>query len=202
MATVAAKALLLLCYAGSVTPLRAGTSILALIRGSAVNQDGRSAGMTAPNGPAQVEVIRSALKNARLAPEQVDYVEAHGTGTSLGDPIELQAIAQALGTNRSTDNPLLVGSCKTNFGHLEAAAGITGLIKAVLSLARGKIPPHLHFETPNPMLDWKYVAPARDYRSAGLAKMRWTEPRRSKFFRLQRNKCARAARASSRTGSY
>ena len=131
-----------------------GDLILALIRGSAVNQDGRSAGMTAPNGPAQVEVIRSALKNARLAPEQVDYVEAHGTGTSLGDPIELQAIAQALGTNRSTDNPLLVGSCKTNFGHLEAAAGITGLIKAVLSLARGKIPPHLHFETPNPMLDW------------------------------------------------
>ena len=131
-----------------------GDQILALIRGSAVNQDGRSAGVTAPNGPAQVEVIRSALKNARITPDQVDYVEAHGTGTSLGDPIELQAIAQALGTDRSAENPVLVGSCKTNFGHLEAAAGITGLIKVVLSLARGKIPPHLHFETPNPMLDW------------------------------------------------
>ena len=78
-----------------------GDQILALIRGSAVNQDGRSAGVTAPNGPAQVEVIRSALKNARITPDQVDYVEAHGTGTSLGDPIELQAIAQALGTDRS-----------------------------------------------------------------------------------------------------
>ncbi|MBX9645644.1 MAG: acyltransferase domain-containing protein [Xanthobacteraceae bacterium] len=131
-----------------------GDRIWALIRGSAVNQDGRSAGVTAPNGPAQVEVIRSALKDARLVPEQIDYVEAHGTGTSLGDPIELQAIMQALGANRSTENPLLVGSSKTNFGHLEAAAGITGLIKTVLSLAHGKIPPHLHFETPNPMLDW------------------------------------------------
>jgi acyl transferase domain-containing protein/SAM-dependent methyltransferase/acyl carrier protein len=131
-----------------------GDQILALIRGSAVNQDGRSAGLTAPNGPAQVAVIRGALKDARLTPEEVDYIEAHGTGTSLGDPIELQAIAEALGSNRSADDPVLVGSCKTNFGHLEAAAGITGLIKVAVSLAHRKIPPHLHFETPNPMLDW------------------------------------------------
>lgn len=131
-----------------------GDQIVALIRGSAVNQDGRSAGLTAPNGPAQVAVIRGALQDARVAPGEVDYVEAHGTGTSLGDPIELQAIAQALGADRPADNPVLVGSCKTNFGHLEAAAGITGLIKLAVSLARRKIPPHLHFETPNPMLDW------------------------------------------------
>jgi acyl transferase domain-containing protein/SAM-dependent methyltransferase len=131
-----------------------GERVLALIRGSAVNQDGRSGGLTAPNGPAQEAVIRAALADARLKPSQVDYVEAHGTGTSLGDPIELQALAAALGEGRSVERALLVGSCKTNFGHLEAAAGITGLLKVIAALRRRSIPPHLHFKNPNPFVDW------------------------------------------------
>jgi acyl transferase domain-containing protein/SAM-dependent methyltransferase len=131
-----------------------GERVLALIRGSAVNQDGRSGGLTAPNGPAQEAVIRAALVDARLKPSQVDYVEAHGTGTSLGDPIELQALAAALGEGRPLERALLVGSCKTNFGHLEAAAGITGLLKVIVALRHRSIPPHLHFKNPNPFIDW------------------------------------------------
>ncbi len=136
----------------------AGARTLALIRGSAVNQDGRSGGLTAPNGPAQEAVIRAALANARLAPADIDVVEAHGTGTSLGDPIELQALAAALGEGRKASDaapPLYVGSCKTNFGHLEAAAGLAGMAKAIASLRRRRIPPHLHFTQPNPLVDWK-----------------------------------------------
>ena len=99
-------------------------------------------------------MIRAALADAKLEPAQIDYVEAHGTGTSLGDPIELQALAAALGEKRASDNPLVVGSCKTNFGHLEAAAGIAGMLKVIAALRRRRIPPHLHFRTPNPLLDW------------------------------------------------
>ena len=124
--------------------------ILAVIRGSAMNQDGRSGGFTAPNELAQQDVIRRALANARLDPHEVSYVEAHGTGTSLGDPIEVQALAAVLGQQRAADNPLFLGSVKTNFGHLEAAAGIAGLVKVVLSLGHRQIPPHLHFKQPNP----------------------------------------------------
>ena len=131
-----------------------GERVLALIRGSAVNQDGRSSGLTSPNGPAQEAVIRAALADGRLAPSTIDYVEAHGTGTSLGDPIELQALAAALGEGRPFERPLLVGSCKTNFGHLEAAAGIAGLLKVVVALRQRSIPPHLHFKMPNPLVDW------------------------------------------------
>ncbi len=131
-----------------------GARILALIRGSAVNQDGRSGGLTAPNGPAQEAVIRAALAQAKLAPADIDLVEAHGTGTSLGDPIELQALAAALGAGRETDCALLVGSCKTNFGHLEAAAGIASVLKVIAALRRRQVPPHLHFENPNPLFDW------------------------------------------------
>jgi acyl transferase domain-containing protein/acyl carrier protein len=131
-----------------------GDRILAVIRGSAVNQDGRSSGLTVPNGPAQEEVIREALRVARLEPDDVSYVEAHGTGTSLGDPIELQALGGVLGKDRPADRPLLVGSVKTNIGHLEAAAGIASLIKVVLALQHGEIPRHLHFSTPNPHIAW------------------------------------------------
>jgi acyl transferase domain-containing protein/acyl carrier protein len=138
--------------------IRAGDTIMAVIRGSAVNQDGASSGLTAPNGPAQEAVIRSALMDAGLPPNAVGYVEAHGTGTPLGDPIELQALDAVFRQGRATSEPLLVGSIKTNLGHLEAAAGLAGLLKTVLALKHGQIPPHLHFRTPNPFVSWDDVA--------------------------------------------
>ena len=131
-----------------------GDRVLALIRGSAVNQDGRSSGITAPSGMAQEAVIRSALAQAGVRPEEIGYVEAHGTGTALGDPIEAHALAAVLGPGREAENPLVVGSVKTNVGHLEAAAGIAGLIKAVLALQHEQIPAHLHFQQMNPHIDW------------------------------------------------
>ncbi|MEO0770198.1 MAG: type I polyketide synthase, partial [Cyanobacteria bacterium J06649_4] len=131
-------------------------NVLALVKGSAVNHDGVSNGLTAPNGSAQTAVIRQALMNAKLEPQQIQYVEAHGTGTSLGDPIELLALNQALGADRSS--PLMVGSVKTNFGHLEAAAGVAGLIKVILALQHKQIPPHLHLTTPNPYIPWGRLA--------------------------------------------
>ncbi len=131
-----------------------GDNILALIRGSAVNQDGRSGGLTVPNGPAQQAVIRAALVSAGVEPGQVSYVEAHGTGTSLGDPIELRALGAVLGQGRSPAQKLIVGSVKTNMGHLEAAAGVAGLIKVVLALQHQEIPPHLHLKNPNPLIPW------------------------------------------------
>jgi acyl transferase domain-containing protein/SAM-dependent methyltransferase/acyl carrier protein len=137
--------------------LAAGDRIHALVRGSAVNQDGRSSGLTVPNGPAQEAVIREALKSAALTPADVQYVEAHGTGTSLGDPIEVQALARALGEGHSQADPLIVGSAKTNIGHLEAAAGIAGLIKLSLALQHKRIPQHLHFREPNPFIDWNSI---------------------------------------------
>ena len=127
--------------------LAAADPILASIRGSAVNQDGRSNGLTAPSGLAQQALIEEALRAAGLSPDQLEYVEAHGTGTALGDPIE----ARALGSVLARGEPrCLVGSVKTNIGHLEAAAGIAGLIKVVLALDHQEIPPHLHFRCPNP----------------------------------------------------
>ncbi|HEX4038892.1 MAG TPA: SDR family NAD(P)-dependent oxidoreductase [Acidobacteriaceae bacterium] len=143
-----------------------GDNILALIRGSAVNQDGRSSGMTAPNGAAQEAVIRQALASAGLQPQEVDYVEAHGTGTVLGDPIEAHALAASLGVDRGPEHPLVLGSVKTNLGHLEAAAGVIGLIKIVLSMQNGSIPQHLHFESLNPHIDWN----GRHLQVAGQAK--------------------------------
>ncbi|OLP20308.1 hypothetical protein BST81_00795 [Leptolyngbya sp. 'hensonii'] len=128
--------------------------ILALIRGSAINHDGRSSGITAPNGPSQTAVIRAALADGHLKPEQVAYVETHGTGTSLGDPIEVQALYQAVGQGRTATQPLQIGSVKTNLGHLEAAAGIASLIKAVLVLQHEQIPPHLHLQQLNPYIAW------------------------------------------------
>jgi acyl transferase domain-containing protein/acyl carrier protein len=134
--------------------LRDGDPIVALIRGSAVNQDGPSGGLTVPNGAAQEDVIRRAVAQARVEPRQVGYVEAHGTATPLGDPIEIAALAGALGDGRAADAPLLVGSVKTNLGHMEAAAGIAGLIKVALALEHGEIPAHLHFATPSPQIPW------------------------------------------------
>lgn len=130
--------------------LQDGDLIYAIIRGSAINQDGRSNGLTAPNGQSQEEVLTSAYQNAGVDPGQVDYVEAHGTGTPLGDPIEVQALGAVMGKDRPQNRPLKIGSVKTNIGHLEAAAGVAGVIKTALALKHGELPPSLHFESPNP----------------------------------------------------
>jgi acyl transferase domain-containing protein/acyl carrier protein len=137
-----------------------GDNILAVVRGSAVNQDGASSGLTVPNGKAQEALIHKALRQAAIAPNEVSYVEAHGTGTSLGDPIEARAIGAVLGEGRAPDRPLYIGSVKTNFGHLEPAAGVAGLIKVVLALKHRAIPPHLHFQTLNPYISLDEI-PAR-----------------------------------------
>ncbi|XXX76158.1 SDR family NAD(P)-dependent oxidoreductase [Sorangium sp. So ce134] len=131
---------------------RDGDPILAVIRGSAVNQDGRSTGLTAPNMLSQQALLRQALESARLAAEDIGYVETHGTGTSLGDPIEFEALRAVLGAPRADGARCALGALKTNIGHLEAAAGVAGLIKAVLCLNRGVIPQNLHFETLNPRM--------------------------------------------------
>ena len=125
----------------------------ARIAGTAVNQDGASTGFSAPNGEAQSEVITAAWRAAGATAEDIDYVEAHGTGTPVGDPIELESLAEALGS-RSPDDPLRVGSVKSVIGHLEASAGIAGVIKLVLALEHGQLPANRHFQTPNPRLDW------------------------------------------------
>ncbi len=133
--------------------LSAGDPILAVLRGSGVNQDGASAGLTVPNGEAQAALIRSTLRQARLSGDQIDVLEAHGTGTPLGDPIELKALAPIYGRPQRR-HPLRLGSVKTNLGHLEGAAGIAGLIKAVLMVQHGRMPPHLHLRQPTPYLNW------------------------------------------------
>jgi acyl transferase domain-containing protein/acyl carrier protein len=131
-----------------------GDRIWAVIRGTAVNQDGRTNGLMAPSGQSQQRVVRTALQRAALDPSSVSYVEAHGTGTALGDPIEVEALAEVLRSGRAAGDRIAIGSVKTNFGHLEGAAGIAGLLKLVLAVRHGAIPPHLHFTKPNPNLAW------------------------------------------------
>ncbi|MEM8946298.1 MAG: SDR family NAD(P)-dependent oxidoreductase [Planctomycetota bacterium] len=137
---------------------RDGDPILGIIRGSAIGHNGTSSGLTAPNPKAQEKVIRQALERAGVEPADVAYLEAHGTGTELGDPIEMQAAAAALAQDRATDNPLLVGSVKTNIGHLEAAAGMAGLMKVLLSIDHEQIPAQLNFDEPNPHIPWGSLA--------------------------------------------
>jgi acyl transferase domain-containing protein len=133
---------------------RHGHPIAALIRGSAINHDGQSNGLTAPNGRAQEAVIRAALRQGHVEPHTISYLECHGTGTALGDPVEVQAAAAVLGQGRDREKPLVLGALKSNIGHAEAAAGIAGLIKAVLSIQHGHIPKNLHFTAPNPHIPW------------------------------------------------
>ncbi len=134
-----------------------GDNILALIRGSAINHDGPSSGLTVPNGLAQQELIRAALANAKVEPNQISYVEVHGTGTALGDPIEVEALGAVLGEKRSQSQSVMLGSVKPDIGHLEAAAGIAGLIKVVLMLQHREILPQRHLNTLNPVISWDSI---------------------------------------------
>jgi len=134
-----------------------GNPIYALILASELNQDGRTSGITIPNPESQASLVRQTCKNAGIQPKEIQYVEVHGTGTGVGDPIEATALGNVLGNKRSPKFPCLVGSVKTNIGHLEAGAGIASLIKVALMLKHGKIPPNLHFEKPNPRIDFKQL---------------------------------------------
>ncbi|HAT2830530.1 TPA: SDR family NAD(P)-dependent oxidoreductase [Klebsiella oxytoca] len=131
-----------------------GRNILAVIRGSAVNHDGASSSITAPNGLSQQAVLRTALENAKLTAADIDVVECHGTGTALGDPIEVQAIAEVYGINRPAANPLHIGAVKTNIGHLESASGLAGVAKIIAAMQYQALPPTIHTLPRNPHLDW------------------------------------------------
>jgi phthiocerol/phenolphthiocerol synthesis type-I polyketide synthase C len=130
--------------------VRDGNVIHAVIRATGVNSDGRTNGISLPNDRAQEALLRAVYEGAGLSPKDVGYVEAHGTGTAAGDPLELSALGRYLGAGRGKDGPLLVGSVKTNIGHLESASGVAGVMKVILALQKGRIPANLHFETPNP----------------------------------------------------
>ncbi len=131
--------------------------ILGIVRGSAINQDGASSGFTAPNGIAQQDLLQRALRDADLEAAEIDYIETHGTGTPLGDPIEAGAVAAVYGAGHDAERPLIMGSVKSSVGHLEGAAGVSGIIKILLSMQHGAIPANLHFNNPNPDIDWANI---------------------------------------------
>ncbi|GAA3749229.1 type I polyketide synthase [Salinactinospora qingdaonensis] len=153
-----------------------GDRVLAVLRGSAVHQDGKTNGIMAPSSQAQEHLLRQTYRNAGVAPESVDYIEAHGTGTRAGDPIEATAMAAVFGASRPAEQPCLIGSVKPSIGHLEAGAGIAGVIKTVLALQHGEIPPTANFETPNPSIPWesaglKVVAQPTPWQPAGQPRL-------------------------------
>jgi acyl transferase domain-containing protein len=131
--------------------------IYAVIRASVVNQDGSKSSLPAPNGAAQERAMRMAYEQAGIAPHHIQYVETQGTGTPVGDPTEAKAIGAVIGANRQPGNDCLIGSVKTNIGHLEGAAGIASLIKTVLALKHGQISANLHFQTPNPKIPFEQL---------------------------------------------
>src|ERR1700736_1939768 len=131
-----------------------GDPVQGVILGTSINQDGHTNGISLPSPEAQTRLVQDACRDAGIAPDEIGFVEAHGTGTAVGDPIEAHALAEALCGNRSADAPLPIGSIKTNLGHLETAAGVAGLLKAMLVLKYAQIPPSLHFSTPNPHIDF------------------------------------------------
>lgn len=138
--------------------IRDNNNIRAIIRNTGANQDGKTNGITFPSSKAQAKLIESVYQAAGLDPADTDYVEAHGTGTAIGDPVEAEALSIAFTKDRPSDMPLLVGSVKTNIGHLEAASGLAGIIKAIYALENGMIPPNINFEVPNediPLELWK-----------------------------------------------
>ena len=135
-----------------------GDNIRALIRNTGPNQEGKTNGITFPSKEAQASLIRSVYQSAGPDPTETDYVEAHGTGTAVGYPVEAEAIASVFAVRRTADNPLLVGSVKSNIGHLEAASGLAAMVKTIFALEKGAIPPNINFEKPNkdiPLDKWK-----------------------------------------------
>ncbi|WP_375772901.1 type I polyketide synthase [Archangium gephyra] len=157
--------------------LRDGDSIRALVRGTAVNHNGRSSGLTAPNVLAQRALLQQALAAAQVQPQDIGYIEAHGIGTSLGDPIEIEALKAVVGAPRADGSSCVVGSVKTNIGHLEAASGVAGIIKTVLAFEHERLPPNLHLETLNPRIELQGTA--LSISSAGRAWPRGAQPRRA-----------------------
>ncbi len=141
-----------------------GNRILAIVQASVVNSDGKSSGLTVPSIQSQVALLRQAYSDAGISPSEIDYVEAHGTGTAVGDPIETHALGEALGQSRARDNPLLIGSVKSNVGHLEAAAGTAGLVKALHCIEHRTVPGNIHLDTPNPNIrfdEWNLKVPTK-----------------------------------------